>query len=187
MKRYIARFMILSLILVIIFGTIYAVGQQMLRQSANDPQIQFAEDFSSYISSGSNKPTELNTVNKVDIDKSLQIFAIAYDKAGNVTGSHALLDGKVPEIPKGVLQHAKPQNRVTWEPKKDVRIAAVVQAHDGGYVLAGRNLREVEKRTNTVLQLVSAGWLAAELGLTIFLASKTRTAKHSPHAKIKKY
>lgn len=187
MKRYIAHFMILSFILVVIFGTIYAVSQQILHQSANDPQIQFAEDFSSSIASGSNKATDLNTVKKVDIDKSLQIFAIAYDKAGNVTGSHALLDGKVPDIPKGVLQRAKPQNRITWEPQAGVRLATVVQAYEGGYVLAGRNLREVEKREKTVLELAIVGWLAAELGLTIFLASKTRTAKHSLHSKIKKY
>ena len=171
----------------VIFGTIYVVSQQMLRMGANDPQIQFVEDFSRAISDGSNKPNDLNGLSKVDIDKSLQTFAVAYDKDGNITAGQANLDGKAPVIPKGVLEHANPQNRITWQPRPGVRIATVVQAYDNGYILAGRNMREIEKRENTVFELVAAGWLVAELGLTVFLVSKTKAHKNGLHAKIKKY
>jgi len=52
------------------------------------------------------------------------------------------------------------ENWVTWQPRGGVRIAAVVVKSQGGYVLAGRSLREVEKRETNALYQVMAGWLA---------------------------
>lgn len=180
MKKYTSRFIVGSFILVVIFGTIYAVGQQILRLGANDPQIQFAEDFANVVGNGSAKAEDLGKLTKVDIAKSLQTFAIAYDKNGKILASQALLDGATPQLPQGVLDNSAPQNRVTWQPKDGVRIATVVQAHNGGYILAGRNLREVEKRESTVLQLAGLGWVLAEAGLAVFLTPKKEKATKHP-------
>jgi len=35
---------------------------------------------------------------------------------------------------------------VTWQPNADVRIASVVLPYNNGFVMAGRNMREVEQR-----------------------------------------
>ncbi len=54
------------------------------------------------------------------------------------------------------------QNRITWQPEKDARIALVVQAykHENatGYALVGRSLREVEARKDMLLW--TAVWAA---------------------------
>jgi hypothetical protein len=55
---------------------------------------------------------------------------------------------------------------------RGVRVAAVVERVDGaqpGFVLAGRNMREVEVREHLVGQLATLAWLAM-LGL-IFVAT----------------
>jgi hypothetical protein len=44
-----------------------------------------------------------------------------------------------------------------------VRIAAVIVPYDGGFVLAGRSLREVEKRELQVQGFAAAAWIAGLL------------------------
>ncbi len=56
------------------------------------------------------------------------------------------------------------ENRITWQPRPDVRIASIIlyyhSAVSEGYILAGRSLREIEKRESflelqTVLALIA--------------------------------
>ncbi len=63
-------------------ATIYWAVQQNYRQTANDPQIQMAEDASNSLSS-SGKVGDFNTEIKIDISKSLAPFVIIYDVKGN--------------------------------------------------------------------------------------------------------
>lgn len=149
----------------IIYGTIYGVAQQVLRQSANDPQIQLAEDASTQLNAGAS-PTILNSI-KVDLAHSLSPFVIVYDKSGKVVASSASLNGQTPALPSGVLSSTKANQHhmLTWQPAPHVRVAAVVMTYDNGYVLAGRLLREVEKRETNMLYLVIAGWVMTMGGL----------------------
>ena len=57
------------------------------------------------------------------------------------------------------------EDRVTWQPRSDVRIASVVTKTANGYVVAGRNMREVEARESTVLKLAALGWIVANVAL----------------------
>lgn len=145
---------------------IYAVGQQVLRQGADDPQIQLAEDAAARLAAGQPAQSLLPAAT-IDPSASLAPFVIVYDRAGRVLASSATLHGQTPVLPAGVLGHAGAGRdaRVTWQPEAGVRIAAVVaRASDSaGYVLAGRSLREVERRENQVRLLAVAGWLAAAL------------------------
>jgi hypothetical protein len=53
-------------------------------------------------------------------------------------------------------------NRVSWQPESGVRIAAVVVVYGGaqpGFVLAGRSLREIEKRESQIEQITGIVWL----------------------------
>jgi hypothetical protein len=65
------------------------------------------------------------------------------------------LEGNLPTVPKGVLDSAKQngEDRVSWQPAASVRVAAVIVSYKDGYVLAGRNMREVEQREIQTEQL----------------------------------
>ncbi len=156
-----------------IFGTIYLVAQQMLRSNANDPQIQMAEDIAVQLSDGANAAV-FGAV-KVDIAASLSPFVMIYDANGQLIASGAQLYGQNPVLPPGVLASTKSghQNRLTWQPAPGVRIASVVSTYNHGYVLAGRSLREVEKRETNALYQVMAGWLVVMGGL-LLLAGITK-------------
>jgi hypothetical protein len=150
-----------ALIITIIFGTIYAAVQQSLRLSANDPQIELAQEVATKLDEGA-KPDDFIS-GKTDLKQSLAPFVIVYDKSGHVVAGSGYLDRKIPTVAYGVLKAAKskPYNTVTWQPASKVRLAAVsVAAHDY-YVLVGRSLQEVEKRENTALMLAAIGWVAA--------------------------
>lgn len=155
-------------VLTIIFGTIYTSVQQSLRLSANDPQIQIAEDAATEIKNGV-VPDKVAS-GKVDISTSLAPFIIIYDKNGNPIAGSGYLEGYLPHISAGVPQHASSghDNMVTWQPQAKVRIASVTVKAGDVYVLSGRNLREVEKRENTVMQLSGVGWFLS-LGVLVFL------------------
>jgi CHASE2 domain-containing sensor protein len=59
-----------------------------------------------------------------------------------------------------------PPDMVTWQPREGVRIAAVVVSWQGGTVLAGRSLAQVEIRENNALLIAVAAWLATLVALT---------------------
>jgi len=171
------RFVLLSLITTLLSGLIFLVTQQSLRLSANDPQIQMAEDTASQLST--QKDTfQITSLPRVDIGKSLSPFEIIYDADGTIISSSGQLNGKVPALPKGVFAYAKehPDDRFTWQPQDGVRIAAVVKHFSGrtdGYVLAGRSLREVENRVEKLQTDVMLGWAVTEavIFFTILITS----------------
>ena len=158
-------------------GIVYLAVQQDYRQSANDPQIQMAEDTAIKLTRGTFSFPQQN----VDIDQNLSPFMMIFNSNGQVTSSQAYLDGATPTIPQGVFEttKAKGETRFTWQPKTGVRIATVVVATPVGYVLAGRNLREVEKRETMLFQEVVLGWITTLIILLIAVAGKVMLVKSS--------
>lgn len=156
------------LILTIIFGTIYGTVQQSLRLSANDPQIQIAEDMAARLDIDGQLPETADS--KLDVTKSLAPFYGVYDRTGELLASNATLKS-IPPIPFGVLQHSagRDYNYVTWQPTGDLRFAAVTVKSKNYYVLSARSLREVEKRENRTMLLASLGWLTSLVGLATAL------------------
>jgi hypothetical protein len=142
-------------------GLAYLTVQQSLRMGANDPQIQMAEDAASNLNSGASVESVMPST-KVEIAVSLAPFVIVFDDSGKVLASSATLHSAVPTYPVGVLDYTRlhGQDRVTWQPEAGVRMATVVVRYDNGFVLAGRSLREVEKRENQVEQLSGLALLA---------------------------
>ncbi len=155
-------------------GLVYLALQQSIRSSANDPQIQLAEDFAATLGTGI-APQSILPQGQLDISKSLAPYAIIYDEGGNPLGSSGILDGKIPQAPKGVLDYVKKygENRITWQPKEGVRSAIVVKSFTSngstGYVLIGRSLREVEKRADQIILQVGLAWIAT-LIVSLFAA-----------------
>jgi hypothetical protein len=132
-------------------GLVYLTVQQSLRMSANDPQIQMAQDAASALDGGASVDS-IVPANKVELAASLAPFIMVFDDSGNVLASSATLHGSIPVYPSGVLDYTRQngEDRVTWQPENGVRMATVVVRFDKGFVLAGRSLREVEIRESNL-------------------------------------
>jgi len=166
------KYLLVGVVVITIFcGLVYVSIQQVLRIGANDPQIQISQDFAAKLSQ--NQSTQdLIPQEKVDISKSLAPFVIVYDKNGNPLSSSALLDGKTPLLPSGVFDYVKQkgEDRLTWQPKDGVRIAAVITGYNGksvGFVLAGRSLREIEKREDNILHYAGIAWILSVIVISL--------------------
>jgi heme exporter protein D len=134
-------------------GLAYLLIQQDIRQSANYPQSQVAEDVMSATTSLS---AMLSGSGLIDISASLAPFLTTFDAHGNVIESNAVLDGSTPVPPHGVFAYtqANGEDRFTWQPEVGVRVAAVLVYHSdniasstsngGFFALSGRSLRDVE-------------------------------------------
>jgi len=175
---------------------LYAIPQQVLRQGANDPQIALAGDLVAKLEKGV-APSEAVPAAGLDMARSLTPFVIVYDDQGRPLASQAELNGQTPAPPQGVLDYVRQhgEERVSWQPvlgttsnKEEksalsggmalqrthgVRIAAVIQrvqlanGSPGGFVLAGRNMREVEAREAKVRQMAAFTWICM-LGVILF-------------------
>lgn len=155
-------------------GLVYVVAQQTYRQSANDPQIQLAEDAAAQLEAGA-QPQALVASNKVDMARSLAPFLIIYDDIGSPLASSVQLNGQTPPLPLGVFTEARQsgEDRLTWQPQEGVRSATIITHFAGphpGFVLSGRSLTEVEKRVDQLAPLVGLGWLATLVGTFVACA-----------------
>jgi len=149
----------------------YGTLQQALRQGLNDPQIQMAEDTAHALDNGA-AVGSLFAGPKVEISRSLAPFVIIYDGSGQAVAGSAQLNGQLPAYPQGALESARQsgENRVTWQPSAAVRIASVVVPYANGFVVAGRNMREVEGREWQAELLAVAAWVVALLGTIAAIA-----------------
>lgn len=155
---------VLAAIMTVLVGLVYAGVQQNYRQSANDPQIEITQEISEAINKGAPTDQIIPPSAGTDIKSSLAAFAMIFDKDGKVVGSSAKLNDKDPVPPKGVFDDAKKHGRniLTWQPEKGVRLAAVVVPVKSGnsdfYILAGRNLREIQKREQSLVIMSLITW-----------------------------
>jgi hypothetical protein len=161
------------------YFSLYAVAQQVLRQGADDPQIQMAEDTATKLATGQSVQSVIPT-EKVDIATSIAPYMIVFDTNGTPIASSARLNGQTPTLPSGIFDWVRRngEDRITWQPQDGVRSAVVVTQFKGtntGFVLAGRSLREVEKREDNLSQLLTIGWIAMlliTLPITAFVFRK---------------
>ncbi len=171
-KYILKNWLIVALITTAFCGLVYVTEQQMLRQGANDPQVQMAEDIASALRNGESAASVMPS-KSVDLVSSLAPFVILFNDQGTQTASSAQLHGQSPALPGGVLDYARGhgENRLTWQPEPGVRIAAVVTSYKGanpGFVLVGRSMREVEKRIDQIGLLCAITWLVT-LGLALII------------------
>jgi hypothetical protein len=101
--------------------------------------------------------------NHVDLEQSLEPFAIFYDDHGTPTASNGHLNQAIPSPPSGVFRYLRSHDTdtVTWQPQPNVRIAAVIHRVAGpspGFILAGRSLRMVEEQESLFWRMVFLGF-----------------------------
>jgi hypothetical protein len=152
-------------------GLAYGLVQQDLRQTANDPQVQMAEDAARLLSAGADPQQVVGTA-RVELSQSLAPYLMVFDAQGSLLASSAQLHGQAPQVPQGALEAARRQgqNRVTWQPEPGVRGATVIVPFDAprpGTVLAGRSLREIERRADDILLLAVLGGAATVAAVTV--------------------
>jgi hypothetical protein len=145
------RWLPLAALAVVFPLLVYATVQQSLRSGANDPQLQLAEDAAAALEGGAAPGAVLPAGHAVAIESSLAPFVVVYDADGRPLAGSGQLHGRLPSPPAGVFEfvRANGAESVTLQPERGVRIASVVRRvlrQPGGYVLAGRSLREVEVR-----------------------------------------
>jgi len=163
---------------------VYGAVQQQYRQSANDPQVQLAEDTAVLLEGGSAPNAVLPLGAKVDAAKSLAVGILVTDADGVARiSSFQPTAGAELVPPKGVLEAAKNSgtpHTFTWSPAKGVRLAAVSAYYGGatpGYVVVARSLRLVEDRIGQLGLFVGMAWvilMVILLGVSL-LVSKRET------------
>jgi hypothetical protein len=152
----------LAVVITLLCGLIYTAGQQMLRWSANDPQIQMAQDTAAALTAGASVDAVVPAT-QVDIAASLAPYLVVYDDRGAPAAGSGRLHGALPALPAGVFEYVRRHglDKISWQPEPGVRSAAVVAPVGGthpGFVLAGRSLREVENRIDNLGTLMLVGW-----------------------------
>jgi len=155
----------LAVTITLVCGIVYTVVQQNYRLTANDPQYQMAEDAANAISNGID-PKTLIINTPLELSNSLSSYLIIYDGLENPIASGALLNGKIPKLPSGVLAFVKKngENMITWQPQRGIRQALVIkksQSTNLYYVVAGRSLRKTEERIGLLMQQVAFGWICS--------------------------
>ena len=150
-------FLLAASILVVIFGTMYGVAQQIIRQSANDPQIQLAQDTADKLRAGANAQFLFN--GNINIGSSLSSFVVIYNHDGTPVDGDGYLNGVLPTAPKGMLTSSddKAYHAITWQPSNGVRIASVTVATDRYYVVACRSIKEIEPREDKIYFITLVG------------------------------
>lgn len=170
-KAVLRKFLPLVLVSSVLSGLIFFSSQQILRQSANDPQIQMAQEIAQVLQNGKS-PQDITGSTQVDLNKSLSTFEIIFDDSGKVVASQAVLDGRVPTTPKGVFDYTRSwgTDKISWQPKPGIRIAAVLERFEGskpGFILVGRSLKETDSRILDLGSKVAVGWIISIIGSLI--------------------
>jgi hypothetical protein len=172
MKRMLVSWFPFAFLATVLALTAYATVQQVYRSSANDPQIQMAEDAAAKLASGAPLaavvPAEI-----VGMAGSLAPYVIVFNENGAPVAASVRLNGRVPVPPPGVFAAARnvPEQRLTWQPIPGVRSAIVIRHYRGsspGFVLAGRSLREVEQRIARLSGMVLTLWAGAIAFLLVY-------------------
>ena len=130
-----------------------AALQQNYRLTANDPQVQLAEDAAANLAKGQ-QPSAVIGPGNIDASNSLAPFVTVYSggKPYQPLATNGYFsDNKTLSPPAGVFEHARAsgEERFTWKTLEGQREAAVLVYADSPqpvYVLSARNLREVESR-----------------------------------------
>lgn len=178
--KTVTTFVVLAALVSVIFGTVHVAVQGSYRANANDPQVEVTGQVTDVINQNVPLDAIVSDAEQIDMSKSLSLFVMIFDNDKKLAGASAVLDGQPPVPPAGTFDVAKSkgQDRFTWEPKKGVRVAAVLKYVDGkGYVLAGRSLKEIEMREQDLMKLIATGWaISVLLVLILSLLIKPRQA-----------
>ena len=156
---FIPLFLVSTLVLLIV----YVNDQQHIRLAGNEPQEWMAHDTAERIASGVS-PTQAVMGAPVRVLSEHAPYVIAYDKVGSTTAATGIFDGKISNLPEGILEYTRGHGtyRLTWEPEPGIRHAIVIVPIQGGtlgYVLSGRSLFYTEQQEALLKERTVYGWI----------------------------
>ena len=158
-------------IITLLCGIVFITVQQSYRLSANDPQLQLAEDAANALNKGADPKSIVGSTPAIEISQSLSPYLVIYDASGNVAAGSATLNGKPLKIPQGVIDYIQKNGKdaATWQPVPGVRQAMVgfSTANKAYVTVAGRSLRNVEDRISLLGEQVLFGWGMSLLGMLV--------------------
>ena len=175
MKKYLKLFYVLFIISTV-FGTLYVLVLQQNRLQANDIPTNVANEAANVLGSITNIPE--NQIARLNVLETTNPFFMVYDLKGNPIAGSGYIDGKLAELPAGVIKHATPgkNHAVTWAPTENMRFATVTVASNKFYVTAGQSLANVERRADTLRKWWFLGYaISIGVTLTIFMATKIKS------------
>lgn len=153
---------VLGLAATLLAGLGFVVVQQVVRHAADHPQIEMARTAVAKLNAGSS-PASVMPAGRVDMALSPASFLMVLDSQQNVVASSATLGGGTAIPPSGVFDYVSGHGEdvITWQPAPGVRIAIAVDAFKGGFVVAGRSLRDTENTESDLVWWAVAAWAAA--------------------------
>jgi len=150
---------------------VYITVQQVYRSSANDPQLQMAQDVAIAINKSVDPKSLPATQTGIEISEGLSPYVLVFDPSGNIVAGSATLNGKVLRIPQGVIDYIRKNGRdaASWQPQPGVRQAMVgISAANGKYIVAaGRSLSPTEERIGRLGEQVVFGWVMSLIGMLV--------------------
>lgn len=158
----------------LVLSASYVMIQQSNRMSADDLPLTLSQQVKSSLEAGS-APTDLVSAQKNNLETDNNTVVIITDSTMHVLASSATLDGQTPLPPEGVFKYTKDHatDRITWEPKENVRVALRVSSYgkspSDGFVLVAQPLTQFEKRISFIGNLGLVAWLAVLAWTSYFL------------------
>ncbi len=162
-RIFLALWIPLSVLSTLILLIVYVNDQQSIRLGANEPQEWMAHDAAARIASGMS-PAHAVAGAPVDVMSAYAPFVIVYDRVGSTTVATGVFEGKVSNLPDGILEYTREHgtHRLTWEPEAGMRYAIVIvpiQEGKLGYVLSGRSLSYAEHQETLLRERTVYGWI----------------------------
>lgn len=179
----------LAIAIIIMSGLVFVIAQQSYRHSANDPQIQIAQDIATALNKGDVQADAIvPPTATAEITSSLSTFVTIYNATGTPIGSSAVIDGSLPTIKESILVATKKtgESRITWEPKSGLRIATVITSYKNptasGFILVGRSLKETDVRiAQAGLMTAIACLISLVLSFLVMLQMARKNPEPSEH------
>lgn len=157
-------------------ATLYIVEQQSGRNAV--------EDAPRALLSTGEATAAATQPDRVDLTTYLGTFWVQYDAHGDPIAGNGYLDGKLAQVPHGVLDAAKATGEgdaVSWEPEQGLRFAIVAQPVGSGVIVAGQSLQRTEDRATRTLLYIGLALVAgafvvgAAVGADALLAQRRLT------------
>jgi hypothetical protein len=168
-----------TIIITLIFGSVYATLQQFGRRLANAaPAAAAAAQVQQWGSGPTTEP-------RLELTADSGIFVMVFGDGNKPASSTVMLHGELPVIPAGVLETARTlgSDTVTWQPEPGLRMAVMARKAPGGVVVAGQSLTPFEDSDRMSQLFLAAGWagsmvvLAGAYGATA-LARRRQGGEH---------
>ncbi|MBC7472193.1 MAG: hypothetical protein H7196_02960 [candidate division SR1 bacterium] len=149
------------IIIILTTATTFVLLQQNIRLGADEEISTLSDNIITAVEKNravlDNQPQD----QLVDPTKSDLIFIQAYNDDNSLIFSTLGIDGNnQSKVPQGVLDTAKKngRNNVTWSPKKDIRLAVVIQRFNGekpGFIVTGRSLKTFDAKVYKLGKIAS--------------------------------